>query len=384
MAEIPALSREDVLTALGLITRNGVPRSRRATKFELVHEGRRYPPKYVISIACQVSTGRELRPSEFSGGVQSNTLLRKLGFEIETKAKAQPRRRPVAPNELRTAAPREFSPVARVLLDDWSCVDPIDGEEYLMSALGGLEDNGMSAKFLLTPGGFVHAPLPEGGTGASGWESTKQELSPFVDAARVALLDTVTDEVLRRARGKVEVITVGVDVIGDAAEAGPHAELVAVIDVESGKVVRWTGKSYPTASQENTLVHVVDLASHCVELGGERVLVLGCHDLNVFNPRGRANQSDDGYRRRRCEAFEKVVKDFRPSVVLQHPHTTDSPNIWRNAWARLLQEVPSVRTWASGIRYYNPNGVERGDPQDVLDATASNDPPPWNILALLD
>ncbi len=47
-----------------------------AQKFALIYDGRRYPPKKVISIATGVPV------SEFSGGRQSNEYLKSRGFEI--------------------------------------------------------------------------------------------------------------------------------------------------------------------------------------------------------------------------------------------------------------------------------------------------------------
>lgn len=47
-----------------------------AQKFAVIHEGLRYPPKKIISMATGVPV------SEFSGGRQSNEYLKNLGFEI--------------------------------------------------------------------------------------------------------------------------------------------------------------------------------------------------------------------------------------------------------------------------------------------------------------
>jgi hypothetical protein len=55
------------------------------TKYELVHDGKRYAPKAVVGLACQYSIGRILTPDEFSGGEapgQANFVLRKLGFTV--------------------------------------------------------------------------------------------------------------------------------------------------------------------------------------------------------------------------------------------------------------------------------------------------------------
>jgi hypothetical protein len=61
------------------------------TGYELVHEGKRYPPKAVVDIPCRYSIGRDLMPDEFSGGEapgQANYVLRKLGFTVVRKGEA--------------------------------------------------------------------------------------------------------------------------------------------------------------------------------------------------------------------------------------------------------------------------------------------------------
>ena len=59
------------------------------TKFQLVHEGKRYAPKAVIGIAFRHLTGAILHHRTFSGGEapgQANYELRRLGFRVEGKA----------------------------------------------------------------------------------------------------------------------------------------------------------------------------------------------------------------------------------------------------------------------------------------------------------
>jgi hypothetical protein len=61
------------------------------TGYEVVHAGRRYPPKAVVGLACLYSRGRVLLPEEFSGGEapgQANFVLRKLGFTVVRKGEA--------------------------------------------------------------------------------------------------------------------------------------------------------------------------------------------------------------------------------------------------------------------------------------------------------
>ncbi len=64
----PEFRRVHVLMALDAIDKGGTPRRREATGFEVLHDGKSYPPKYVISLAAKYATGTELEPSLFSGG----------------------------------------------------------------------------------------------------------------------------------------------------------------------------------------------------------------------------------------------------------------------------------------------------------------------------
>ncbi len=86
---IPAgLTREHVLRTLsdldaGLDHPFGKP-----TRYELVHDDKRYAPKAVIGLACRYSIDRILQAEEFSGGEapgQANFVLRKLGFTVVNK-----------------------------------------------------------------------------------------------------------------------------------------------------------------------------------------------------------------------------------------------------------------------------------------------------------
>jgi hypothetical protein len=70
---------------LSIRAAKAVPIHRDSTKYDVLYEGRRYPPKYVLSLAHSFLTpsGKELRG--FKGGSQTNRFLRKLGFKIVKK-----------------------------------------------------------------------------------------------------------------------------------------------------------------------------------------------------------------------------------------------------------------------------------------------------------
>lgn len=77
--------REHVLLALKKIDSDGVPPERESTVWLLEHNGKCYPPKYVISVAGIYAQGFEHSHQEFSGGPRTNQFLIKRGFEIIRK-----------------------------------------------------------------------------------------------------------------------------------------------------------------------------------------------------------------------------------------------------------------------------------------------------------
>jgi len=48
-------------------------------------------------------------------------------------------------------------------------------------------------------------------------------------------------------------------------------------------------------------------------------MVLGCHDLAIFNPRSK---NAKGWRKRINEEFKELARREKPIYVLHHPHTT--------------------------------------------------------------
>ena len=54
--------------------------------------------------------------------------------------------------------------------------------------------------------------------------------------------------------------------------------------------------------------------------------------------------------------YVQDTSEFEPTVILHHPHSTDSPRIWRTAWSGardfLPESDPPRHVWASGIGYY--------------------------------
>jgi hypothetical protein len=90
-------------------------------------------------------------------------------------------------------------------------------------------------------------------------------------------------------------------------------------------------------------------------------MILGCHDLTIFNPRSKNAR---GWRRNVNNDFKKLAQKEKPICVLHHPHTTVKRRTWLNAWGCLIKTLPSVKYAGSG-RYYESDR-ERSE-WDTLD-----------------
>ena len=136
-----------------------------------------------------------------------------------------------------------------------------------------------------------------------------------------------------------------------------------------------TGKSYPTASQVGSLARLTRLRTHLPLLpNGDRVLLLGCFDLALFNNRVSSRVSRSYWRYWAIRRMRGLAARFPPNVVLQHPHETDSPDTWRGGWRCIQQNVGSIGTsgpFAAAGRWANSQlGSPRAALNECLDATA--------------
>lgn len=205
-----------------------------------------------------------------------------------------------------------------------------------------------------------------------GEATRRRDFQKIVNEAEKEAFDFFLSKKLQEALSKAcNYLTLGVDVFHDEAACDTHAELVGIYDTTKRRFLRWTGKSYPVQYQVRSLMYCQDLESHFIQLDGVSVMILGCHDLNIFSPRSRASASKGSYKARVMAEMDRLARRFQPEVVLHHPHSTDSPRIWQVAWSGIRSSIPSCHTYSSGIFYIGPNGsLPRGTIGDVLASTS--------------
>tara|TARA_B100001287_G_scaffold46061_1_gene35125 strand:- start:10812 stop:13322 length:2511 start_codon:yes stop_codon:yes gene_type:complete len=81
------IQKEHIEKAIEEIDREGIRKGRHSSTYDLIYNGKSYPPKLIISIANKYVNGSELDPNSFGGG--KNTVAFKLlesnGFTIKEK-----------------------------------------------------------------------------------------------------------------------------------------------------------------------------------------------------------------------------------------------------------------------------------------------------------
>jgi hypothetical protein len=254
--------------------------------------------------------------------------------------------------------------VARIVIDGgWSkkSEDVIKLLNEICDIWGGdTELKNIRTRFLITCGGFLEFEWPNYVTRnyiGDSWNPTSSALTTLINSAELALRKVLSHELLTRLAKFTDYLTIGVDSSKELVSTtrnyinDPHVELVSLVNTQTGRFI-WTGKSYPTNAQQGGLLRVQDLGTHFINLPDVGiVMVLGCHDLNIFNNR---NLEHTGLLRTTLKNdFRQLTKTKKPVAILHHPHTTPSTRTWASAWGWVRNELPFVNLYASAGSYYD-------------------------------
>lgn len=81
---ISKIRKQNVIDALEYIDKNGVPMLNQSMKYELIEDGKKYPPKYVIAVATHLANGSDIDTGDFNT-IEAKNYLQGQGFIVETK-----------------------------------------------------------------------------------------------------------------------------------------------------------------------------------------------------------------------------------------------------------------------------------------------------------
>lgn len=262
--------------------------------------------------------------------------------------------------------------LARVIIaGDWN--GSVEVAKELLQKIYEKWPKGNKVKFLITCGGFMNFEWPASLSYSDigdGKNPNSQAVKVLVEEAKKYCELLLNGDVYEKLRKCTDYLTLGVDSFKGKISltktyiSEPHIELVLLVDSRT-KSYYWTGKSYPTPNQEKGLIRIFNLRTHFFNLDVGKVMILGCHDITIFNPRSK---NAKGWRAEVNKEFQKLAREEKPVIVLQHPHTTDSILTWAAAWGGIKRILPTVKEYASAGRYYNPKG-ERSPLVNVLAKT---------------
>jgi len=217
-------------------------------------------------------------------------------------------------------------------------------------------------KYLITCGGFLNFDWPDSLQDIEDNKNPNQQIvNSLISEAEKQCRLLLNGRLYEKLRECTDYITIGID---SFLEKTYKIELVAIIDLSQDKWY-WTGKSYPTSDQENSLVRISDLETHFANLKGESVIVLGCHDLNLLIDRGKKTKHMT-WRKTVKKSFQELAKEKEPTCVLQHPHSTESVNTWGAAWGATKKLLSTVKRYASAGKFFKIDSVHTGSDLDKV------------------
>jgi hypothetical protein len=83
MTAIPEnIGHEHITQAINEIDSNGIPKIRKSKTHFVIHNGKKYPPKYIISLANKFINGKELKSESFHTLRHAVPFLKKKGFDV--------------------------------------------------------------------------------------------------------------------------------------------------------------------------------------------------------------------------------------------------------------------------------------------------------------
>lgn len=257
-----------------------------------------------------------------------------------------------------------------IICDEWA--GNIDMARKVIDAVCKSYPTNVKTKFLMTCGGFLTFDLPEKFVEIKNSKEPEKEIIEEIIKEAEKVIDIfLSVELLEKLKACTHYLTLGIDSSTQNYIPGTYVELVVLVDVIKKQYhcknqYHWTGKSYPTSWQEKTLIRIPDLNTHFFSSEYGKVMILGCHDLTMFNDRNLKNTGE--WRKNIKEKFRELARREKPIYVLQHPHTTTKVKTWYNCWKKLEEILPSVKEYAGCGRYYEEDS-KKDKIEDVLKKT---------------
>lgn len=268
--------------------------------------------------------------------------------------------------------------VGRLVLADDAAEKDQDTAALLRLALGALRAESASAMYLTTPAGFYRGNVSATPNGTRGWRTRQADFDALADVAIEIAMDISRDA--DAGGGPVHYLSLGIDLCREGRPGG-HSETSVLYDTRTEKVIGVTGKSYPTGDQQDDLIRNGLSATHLIRVDGNPAVVLVCHDLSMYNPRGRAVRR--AFRAEVANELEEAISEHHPTLALHQAHTVESARTWTNAWNAFSREHnASLTGWTTAFRYRTKDDCRPAEALslDVLRRTRGGSLPAIDIV----
>ena len=217
--------------------------------------------------------------------------------------------------------------------------------------------------FVLTPGAFIKVSTNTifKGRPGTGWNTTQTVFNAIIRDVAPVMMEIIPPTLVKHISQKADYLVLGIDAYSNNIRK-INVQLALIIDTATNKR-RWTGKSYPTLSEESKVILCDDLKTHTLKSKYGNVAVLGCHDLMAFSGRAASNTKKGSARDIRANEFKKIIYDHKPRVILQLPHYIDSKHTWAAPWKAILNNCTSPVSWVSA--FCNANIIPGGPRENI-------------------
>lgn len=131
------ITKDHLLSAIDKMDNEGIPSGGDSKSYDVLYNGRRYPPKLIVAYANIFANGHELDRNTFEGGLDTPCfkLLERAGFEIVLKTKTDAMKEHVWIHEIKSGEESQIN--ARILYSHDKKYFYWDDKNYRSEKLGG-------------------------------------------------------------------------------------------------------------------------------------------------------------------------------------------------------------------------------------------------------
>ena len=215
--------------------------------------------------------------------------------------------------------------IARIIVTETGLTENRQLFQDFIAASKTLLPEGDKHQFILLPAGFLkfsiknnltRIPLsePKDETEKQKWD---REIEALKEQALTEFYKSFDDEMLKELKSIANYLVIGINSNVAPNSKDIRIQFVLIYDLQSGKPLHWTGKSYPKQGEKDYLIKM-PIDTHFINdrIDGKKIAVFGCHDLSIFNPRHQRHFSPFDDERKNMKRKDNTVGHILRELLL--------------------------------------------------------------------